>query len=179
MKTNTANGEETDHINHEPLDCRECNLRNGTRLQNLCNTEKGIGKIKLNQDNLYYIDFSENSGIDSTPYTFESRVDAEIMREKLLAEHPLYKDWTYINSKKLAEENESYEFVYDKWVDSWAATGTMGKIMSLSPKNELNAKIRDLQTAVKRGLVYPDEEWQIAQTLKHDFHIWKQENEQE
>lgn len=174
MKTDTSSGQQCDHINHQTLDCRKCNLRNGTPTQNKANMRRGVGKVKRINGGRYVIVFPKNIVHDISKFIFDSKVDAEMKLKELQVE--LFGDFSYEKSQKIAKEIETYEFVRQWRVDYWARTGTMGKIYRLPPENPLNARLRDLIVLIKSGRIEPDEEWKLQHELMYDYHIFQKKS---
>ena len=154
MKTDTANGEQCDHINHQTLDCRKINLRNGSVLQNLANTKRGIGRVIHLPNGKYGIKFPDELGIDTSAYAFDTKEESNKMRWKILSELDDYKDWVYQKSLELSRQYESYEFKHKSWIKKWLNREPLCQIIKLPPENPLNARLRNLMRIMQDSKLF-------------------------
>lgn len=164
---NTPAGMECDHINGYTEDLRKVNLRNCTQLQNKANTPKGVGSVKRIKGGKYIIVFPKEMEYDTRNLFFDTKNDAKTKLHELQVE--LFGDFSYERSQKIAKKIETYEFIQNDWVEKWANTGTLGKILRLPPDNPLNAKLRDLKIDIRAGRISPDEEWIIQHELMYEY----------
>ena len=128
---------QVDHINHVVWDYRSCNIRSATRLQNMCNTEKGIGSIK-HRDGGCFVEIpteSESGKITLGPFDAEDKARDALKNWLNNDEH--FREFTFENSQRISRENWSYflDEELDLLVPNENGKNAVDEIMQLPVRN--------------------------------------------
>lgn len=159
MNTHVKEGQECDHINLEPRDNRECNLRNGTKEMNLLNTERadGVwGEVIEGEDNKFIVRFSK--------FVSDKVFDTKEEAEKVLSE---FNEYIYCHSQQIAREIETNEFN-----DTFRYFGVLDDIYRLPVKNVYKNWLTRIRVWRQNNQITDEQAGEMYLRLIQDYKDW-------
>ena len=168
---NTPKGMECDHINRCPNDNRMCNLRNGTKLQNLMNKEVGQGVVHEDASSgKYKIKFPKGN-IDDLIYHSEEEATNKLYE----LQDKYYGEFSFRKSNQIAQK---YKINHPK-EDNILCTGVLDEIRKLPKTNIFNIILESILRNKLNNAITENNETMLLLQLINDYVMNKRTQKEE